>query len=794
LKSAYYLAVLLFLQTFFPLYVRGSINPQEDGLKGLVTSGGVALDMASVYWAGTTLGTMTDEAGRFELPFPTRKSSLKLTVSLVGYKTREITISYPPTKTYYRIEMEEDALTLNEVLITGKSAAKKINELAYNVVAVEVKQLHNTTMDLSHALDRVSGVRTRESGGTGSAFNFSLNGFTGRQVKFFIDGVPMENFGSSFQINNIPINLAERIEVYKGVVPISLGADALGGAVNIVTGIRQKSFLDVSYSLGSFNTHKSCINAGFTSTNGFTAQLNLFQNYSDNNYWVDVDVADLATGLYEHRRVRRFHDRYHNETLIVNFGVTGKKYADKLLFGATLGQNRADIQTAARMERVFGARFRRGNIVMPSIRYVKKGLFTKGLDVNVTGNYNLGFEQTVDTVARHYNWLGDFKEKPAPGGELEPTLYRYNNHNGLMTANVAYKIDERHSVMLNDVFNAFDRKGNDALDPDNEEAKLPRKTVKNVAGLGYKFDWNERWNISAFVKYFMQSTSSFTTIYYTSTGTIYPELKNRFDRLGYGIAGACFPMEDLQLKCSYEKSYRLPENEELFGDANTLLGNSELRPESSDNVNLGANYNITVNRTHALIFDANLIIRNAVDYIRPQQNTNGTHQIMTNQRDVINIGYNGEVRYSYRRLLTAGINLTYQNLRNNTRYEEGATRESSVYRDRIPNMPYLFGNGDICLFFPGVGGRQNNLSIGYNLLFVHEYYLRWPSQGASGSKYTIPTQLSQDINITYALGDGRYNLSAECRNITDANLYDNFSLQKPGRSFSVKFRYFISKK
>jgi hypothetical protein len=91
-----------------------------------------------------------------------------------------------------------------------------------------------------------------------------------------------------------------------------------------------------------------------------------------------------------------------------------------------------------------------------------------------------------------------------------------------------------------------------------------------------------------------------------------------------------------------------------------------------------------------------------------------------------------------------------------------------------------------------VGGRDNTLSIGYNLLFVYEYYLRWPSQGASGSKYTIPTQLSHDVNVTYALRNGRYNISAECRNIVDANLYDNFSLQKPGRSFSVKFRYFIS--
>jgi outer membrane cobalamin receptor len=793
LAACCFLAFSLFFTSPYLHAQSGNSRPPAS-VTGVVTSGGEPVEMASVYWAGTTIGVATDREGKFKLDVPADARTLSLNVSLIGYTTREIPIAYPVTTTFYAIEMEEDTHTLNEVLITGKSATRKINELAYNVVAVEVKQLHNTTMDLSHALDRVSGVRIRESGGVGSGFNFSLNGFTGRQVKFFIDGIPMENFGSSFQINNIPINLAERIEVYKGVVPISFGADALGGAVNIVTGSRQNNYLDASYSFGSFNTHKSCVNAGYTSANGFTVQLNLFQNYSDNNYYVDVDVADLSTGLYENRRVKRFHDNYHNETLIANMGVTGKRYADKLLVGVTLGHNKADIQTAARMDRVFGARFRQGNIIMPSIRYSKKDFFVKGLDVNVTGNYNFGFEQTVDTVARQYNWLGEFKEKPSPGSELSRTLYKYNNHNGLLTANIAYKINRRHSVMLNNVLNVFDRTGSDELYPDNEADRQPRKTTKNVTGLGYRFDCNERWNTSIFVKHFTQTTSSFIQTEGTGGwGTYaYEELRNTFNATGYGLASAYFILDNLQAKLSYEKSFRLPENDEIFGDANTMLGNLDLRPESSDNVNVGMNCNVIAGKNHGLIFDGNLIVRNAVDYIRPQQNANGTHQVMTNQRDVFNIGYNGEVRYSYKRLLTAGVNLTYQNLRNNTRYEEGSTRESTVYRDRIPNMPYFFGNGDVNLFFPGAGSKDNNLSIGYNLLFVYEYYLRWPSQGASGSKYTIPTQLSQDVNITYSVKKGRYNISAECRNITDANLYDNFSLQKPGRSFAVKFRYFIS--
>ena len=61
------------------------------------------------------------------------------------------------------------------------------------------------------------------------------------------------------------MNFAERIEVYKGVVPVGFGSDALGGVINIVTKKRRHGWsLDASYSYGSFNTHKSYVNFNHT--------------------------------------------------------------------------------------------------------------------------------------------------------------------------------------------------------------------------------------------------------------------------------------------------------------------------------------------------------------------------------------------------------------------------------------------------------------------------------------------------------------------------------------------------
>jgi outer membrane cobalamin receptor len=48
------------------------------------------------------------------------------------------------------------------------------------------------------------------------------------------------------------------------VVPVELGADALGGAVNIITDQYTKRFLDASLSYGSFNTSRAALAGRFT--------------------------------------------------------------------------------------------------------------------------------------------------------------------------------------------------------------------------------------------------------------------------------------------------------------------------------------------------------------------------------------------------------------------------------------------------------------------------------------------------------------------------------------------------
>ena len=68
------------------------------------------------------------------------------------------------------------------------------------ITAEQICMVTNTNLDLAHVLDRVPGVKVREDGGLGSGTSINLNGFTGKHVKLFIDGVPMDGASSSFSV------------------------------------------------------------------------------------------------------------------------------------------------------------------------------------------------------------------------------------------------------------------------------------------------------------------------------------------------------------------------------------------------------------------------------------------------------------------------------------------------------------------------------------------------------------------------------------------------------------------
>lgn len=783
----------LFLSFLLLLISISAFSQHKTMISGKVLSTEkTTVDFATVYLKGTNYGGTTNEEGIYHLQAPAGEYTL--VVSAIGYKTVEKPVKLMRgERTKMNVVISPQATELDEVVVVSNGVTR-LKRSAFNAVALDTKALQNSTQNLSEALAQAPGMKIRESGGVGSDMQLMMDGFTGKHIKIFIDGVPQEGVGSSFGLNNIPVNYAERIEVYKGVVPVGFGTDAIGGVINIITKKnRNKWFLDASYSYGSFNTHKSYVNFGQTFRSGLTYEINVFQNYSDNNYYVDTPVKDFTTGAINKKKidhVKRFHDTYHNEAVIGKIGFVDKKWADRLMFGFTYSHMYKDIQTGVRQEVVFGGKYRKGYSIMPSLDYRKRDFFVRGLDVVLTANYNKNMTNNVDTSSYEYNWRGEMRPLRMPGEQsYQNTRSDNNNWNGTLTAN--YRIGKAHTFTFNHVINAFRRSNQSLLNEDSEANAIPKETRKNISGLSYRLMPTEHWNLSVFGKYYNQFIAG--PVATSSAQDDYIRTTNSVSAMGYGAAGTYFILKSLQAKLSYEKAYRLPTNEEMFGDEDLEIGDISLRPENSDNVNLNLSYNETFGK-HSVYVEGGLIYRNTKDYIqRNISDLSGGKYGATyvNHGRVETKGYNISVRYGFANWVSVGGNFTQMNVRDNVKtVTSGTNQESLTYGARMPNLPYQFANSDVTFYWRNLWKKGNTLSVTYDNLYMHSFPLYSEAVG-SESEFVVPTQFSHNLTLSYGIQNGRYNISFECRNLTNEKLYDNFSLQKAGRAFYGKVRVYF---
>ncbi len=791
-------ALYIYLTILSTAFLYSNTQQQNTGsVNGrVVDNTKVPVQFVSISVKGTSIGDYTNEKGEFKLS-NLSPGNYTILISGIGIKPDSLTIQATSgSKIIPDIEVQ-NSVELSEVVISGKNEARKKQEQAFAITVLDLKKAYNTTMPLNKLLNNISSVRIREDGGVGSDYNFTLNGFSGNQVKFFLDGIPMDNFGSSFNLSNISVNMAERVEVYKGVLPVSLGGDALGGAVNIVSR-KDANYLDASYSIGSFNTHRASVNGAYTNLKtGFTVRANGFFNYSDNDYRVYVPIVDLNTGKkINDQWVNRFHDNYQSAGIKLETGITDKSYADYLLAGIIISENDKDVQTGATMDAVYGGVKAKSESMIPTIRYKKDDLFTDGFSLSLYGAYSMVNSFNVDTMARDYNWLGEWVTSTTKGENFY-TDSKIKNKEWLANANLNYVINDYQSVTLNNAFSSMNRTIFDKVDPDNESNQIPQNLSKNITGLGWQIKY-ARWNATAFGKLYHTESSTYKWINMYTKDQKLEKISDTKTNFGYGAAFTYFIIPKLQGKLSYEHAYRLPDSNEMFGDGLVQQRNPDLKPESSDNINIGLTYERRF-KEHTLFADANLIYRSTKDFIlKAVTLTTNPTSGYENLGEVLTKGIEGGLKYKWKDLLHAGVNMTYQNITDNQQYientdsyvGEGIT-DNVTYKERIPNIPYLFGHGDAGVSFKNIGLKRSELTFDYSINYVQQYYLSFPGLGAKASKKVIPEQLSHDIALGYSMQDGRYSIVLECSNLTDELLYDNYRLQKPGRAFSLKFRYFL---
>ena len=739
-------------------------------------------------------GTTTDFNGRFSIQLA--EGSYTLKISYLGYQPKNISVQIDNSKPLkLRIQLQDAVEELQNVIIDAKTEALKTKEAAFEVEVIETRDLKNLSVDVNAVLTTIPGINIRQRGGLGSSFDFSLNGLSGKQIKFFIDGIPFENYGSALSFNNFPATLIERAEVYKGVVPVYLGADALGGAVNIITNQRKRNFLDASYDFGSFNTHRTTLNTQYITSSGFVTRLSSYINYSDNNYEIDDIVVRDELGNDTGERVdnvERFHDAYSSQMINFKTGFVEKPFADELFIGVLAAANRNEIQHPIDPQNPFGEVFTKNKLLSGSIQYRKKDIIWQNLDINLYASIAKSKEKVVDTSSRKYDWFGNFIERGDQTlGEFESrkTLFEFTDHLHTVNGLLSYTIDDNQRLYFNYTKNYIERQGNDPLAVGRIAFNDPHTVNKNILGLSYDFDlFQDKVKTSLFTKsYLLSSKGIIEDLFAGNEADRFTEFQNNFNEFGYGFATTYFFKDNVQLKASLEKTFRIPEGYEVFGDGFLLKSNPQLLPETSYNANLGLLYNLEKNRFRVQT-DLNTFLRDSENFIAIR--SEGIFSRYYNTTNAQSTGIEGEIRTLFEDRYFLDINATYQRIIDKNAGDNRGV--DFLENQRIANIPYLFGNLRVGSKFDDLFRAKDLFTISWSSFYVYEYPLTSFVEGNPEDRAMIPEQLSHSFLMGYSFDDGKYNLSLLIKNITDAKVYDNFEIQQPGRAFYLKFRYYLT--
>jgi iron complex outermembrane receptor protein len=133
------------------------------------------------------------------------------------------------------------------------------------VAMVDLSKRTHRVEDLPAILSQLVGVRVTQYGGLGSFATVSIRGSSSSQVRTFLDGVPVDDpYLGVTNVADLPLGGVDRVEVYRGFSPPSLGGAAIGGAVQLVTRMEGAhdavlSGAEAGVSAGSFNTRRQAL-------------------------------------------------------------------------------------------------------------------------------------------------------------------------------------------------------------------------------------------------------------------------------------------------------------------------------------------------------------------------------------------------------------------------------------------------------------------------------------------------------------------------------------------------------
>ena len=427
-----------------------------------------------------------------------------------------------------------------------------------------------TVIDTSDHADRIEtaadaladsvGVQVRRFGGLGAFSTISIRGSSANQVQFYLDGVPLSRAqNETVNVADLPFDGLDRIEVYRGTVPIGFSGGGLGGVVNLVTKTPPPTpTMQVEASYGSFETRKVVVERA-QQFHGVDLLANVTYLGSQGDFTF-LDDNGTPLNPYDDRRVTRQNNAFDSVDAILKGGASIANGVRLDLTSETffknqgvpgIGSNQSDDASFSNLRALNYLRVDAPGRVIDSLDLTGAlfGSYERQALDDETGELGTGNQKRHDeTTLVGGNVISTYYPTPNHelGGFVELSYEGFAPYNALATpANEPDQTRLQASLSLQDQASFFDGR------------------VLLVPTVGYQHIQDE-------------TSSTFSP----SGAPSGPRETQTHDLWNPSIGGELRVLPELALRANFGQFERAPSFSELFGNRGAVVGNPALRPET----------------------------------------------------------------------------------------------------------------------------------------------------------------------------------------------------------------------
>ncbi len=633
---------------------------------------------------------------------------------------------------------------LDEVVVTGKNRLKEV--IPVQQLSGEQLQRLNTH-SVADALRYFSGVQIKDYGGIGGLKTVNIRSMSTNHVGVFYDGIELGNAqNGQVDLGRFSLDNMESVTLYNGQKSQTFQpAKDFGSAGSIYLQSRTPQFeegeryhVKATFKTGSFGVANPAILWEQKVSESLNTQLSAEYMYTTGRYKFSYRVKEG----YDTTAIRRNGDV---NAVRVEGGAFGRIHGGEWRAKGYLYRSERGYPGAV-VRNKFSHEDRQWDT-----NTFAQGSFRKELS---------SFYSLLVNMKYAYDYL-HYLADPKKDESLMYTNNHYYQHEAYLS------VANRFSLLpFWDICLSADYQFN-LLNADLTDFVYPRRhTALVAAATSFDFD-RVKLQASLLGTFVHDNVASDTTA-----------ASNKMEWTPTAVASyRPFRNIDLNLRAFYKRIFRMPTLNDLYY---TFIGNANLRPEYTNQYNVGATYSHTFNRPwlHRLEVQADVYYNEVEDKIVATPTSNFFRWTMINLGKVeirgLDVALQADWQWGREFLLAGRLNYTYQ------RAQDFTDKADEFYGGQIPYIPWHSGSAVL-------NATYGKWEANYSFIYTGE---RYSSQANIPANYQLPWYTSDfSLARSMAMPRGDLKLTLEVNNLFNQQYEVVICYPMPGTNFKLIAQY-----